>query len=104
MKDIKSKVQTAAKTVISKKPKKAPVKAQSKTVKKVEEVEEDDDDIEEVEQFEDEEESPKSNDSVFSTVQNVAIATVTEMIQHRAVGMFLFAAVAIYRYGDNMSV
>ncbi len=99
-----AKVQLAAKGVGKKNKKQTTTKAPAKKAPKKEE--EDDDDFEDVDEVDDLDDAPPSEneDSYASKLKDKAIEVIGEMIQFRAVGVFLFAAVAIYRYGDNMSV
>ena len=101
VKEIKAKVQAAARGVVGKKaPKKAPVR------KAAAPAESDDDDVEEVEDFddEDEEEDEVAAGSFAETVQGLVAATLEKSIQHKAVGMFFVMSLAIYFQGDQMSV
>lgn len=103
VKEIKLKVQTAARGVMSKKP---PTKKSSAVTKKSAPVSADsDDDVEEVEEFEDDdEEEDQKGGSYTAMVQGYAAATVGAVVSNKAIGMFLAFSLAIYFQGDQMSV
>jgi hypothetical protein len=98
VKEIKGKVQTAAKGVMSKKSaKKSAVVAKKST-------DSDEDDVEEVEEFEDDEEEEEGGSSYAQTLQSFAAAALENTVNNKAVGMFLAFSLAIYFQGDQLSV